>query len=292
MLGNANRSGVSEEVARWLPFLRERAQVLTVDLRQEQNLSDLPEADLALVFGGDGAILRAARQMAYRQTPVLGVNLGRLGFLADIHPQELHQCFEQVLQGNYRLTRHLMYECIIAAGSPPTPLPLGEGRIGAPAHDGAFLGLNEVVVHTSPPLHMLDLELEVDGVAVSRFSGDGLIVSTPIGSTGHNLSAGGPILGQELSAFVLTPICPHTLTYRPLVESAEKTFTIRFGGGAEKAMVIIDGQETKLLSAGQVVTIRKAPVTFSLVKVPQRSFFQILRDKLHWGTPPTYHGEP
>ncbi|MCI0742785.1 MAG: NAD(+)/NADH kinase [Gemmataceae bacterium] len=291
MLGNANRAGVSEEVARSLPFLRERAQVLTVDLRQEQNLSDLPEADLALVFGGDGAILRAARQMAYRQTPVLGVNLGRLGFLADIHPQELHQCFEQVIHGNYRVTRHLMYECIITPH--PQPLSLGErGDSEAKVDDSASLGLNEVVVHTSPPLHMLDLELEVDGVPVSRFSGDGLIVSTPIGSTGHNLSAGGPILGQELSAFVLTPICPHTLTYRPLVESAEKTFTIRFGGGAEKAMVIIDGQESKLLSAGQVVTIRKAPVTFSLVKVPERSFFQILRDKLRWGTPPSYRGEP
>ena len=205
VLGNAQRPGVTEEVTRWLPFLREQAEVVIVDLLQEKQLADLPVADLALVFGGDGAILRAARQMGYSQVPVLGINLGRLGFLADIHPKEFQQCFLQVMLGNYRVTRHLMYECLVENGNTPR----------------TFLGLNEVVVHTTPSLHMLDLELEVDGIPVVRFSGDGLIVSTPIGSTAHNLSAGGPILGQELAAFVLTPICPHTLTYRPVVAAAE-----------------------------------------------------------------------
>jgi len=276
VLGNAQRPGVMEEVTRWLPFLREQAEVVVVDLLQEKQLAELPLADLALVFGGDGAILRAARQMSYRQVPVLGINLGRLGFLADIHPQEFHHCFVQVMQGNYRVTRHLMYECIIENG--PSPL--------------TFLGLNEVVVHTTPPLNMLDLELEVDGVPVVRFSGDGLIVSTPIGSTAHNLSAGGPILGQELSAFVLTPICPHTLTYRPVVDSADKIYTIRLGPRAENAAAIIDGQESLPLREGHRVTIRRAPVSFGLVKMPQRSFFQTLRDKLRWGTPPGYRGEP
>src|SRR5471032_161707 len=113
VLGNAERAGVAEEVERWLPLLRERVEVLVVDLRQERDLSTLPAADLALVFGGDGAILRAARQMAYRQVPVLGVNLGRLGFLADIHPSELHACLEQVFARQFRVTRHLMFECVI-----------------------------------------------------------------------------------------------------------------------------------------------------------------------------------
>jgi len=237
--------------------------------------------------------LRAARQMGYRQSPVLGVNLGRLGFLADIHPQEFETCFQKVLKNDYRVTRHLMYECIIADGSgssPPAP------RV--------FLGLNEVVVHAGPTLHMLDLRLEVDGVQVAHFSGDGLIVSTPVGSTAHNLSAGGPILGQELAAFALTPICPHTLTYRPVVDSADKVYTIHVGaprqgdrdtrrpGEGESAVVIIDGQMTVPLTEGQRVVIRRAPVSFGLVKMPERSFFQTLRDKLRWGAPPNYRGEP
>ncbi len=276
VLGNAQRPGVGEEVTRWLPFLREHTEIVVVDLLQEVHLGDFAPADLALVFGGDGAILRAARQMSYRQAPVLGINLGRLGFLADIHPQEFHACFLQVLQGNYRVTNHLMLECIV------------ENSTGT----HTFLGLNEVVVHTTPPLHMLDLGLEVDGVQVARFRGDGLIVSTPIGSTGHSLSAGGPILGQELAAFVLTPICPHTLTYRPLVDSCDKVYTIHLGRGPDNAVVIIDGQETLTLQEGCRVTIRRAPVSFGLVKMPERSFFQTLREKLRWGTAPNYRGEP
>jgi NAD+ kinase len=276
VLGNAERPGVAEEVERWLPLLQEKVEVLLVDLRQERDLSTLPLADLAFVFGGDGAILRAARQMGYRQVPVLGINLGRLGFLADIHPHDFNACFAQVLKKNYQITRHLMFECVVEF----------EGN------QQTHLGLNEVVVRAMPPMRMLELELEVDGVAVSRFGGDGLIVSSPIGSTAHNLSAGGPILGQELDAFVITPICPHTLSYRPIVESADKTYTIRLGHGAENAAVVIDGQAAANLTPQHCIRIRKAPVTFQLVKVPEHSYYQTLRDKLRWGTAPRYRGEP
>jgi len=275
VLGNAERTGVTAEVERWLPSLREKVEVLLVDLRQEQILSAFANADLALVFGGDGAILRAARQMGYRQTPVLGVNLGRLGFLADIHSHEFLDCFNQVVQKNYRVTQHLMFECVIE-----TP---------DKAAGQTILGLNEVVVHAMPPVRMLELELEVDGAAVSRIGADGLIVSSPIGSTGHNLSAGGPILGQELSAFVITPICPHTLTYRPIVESAERTFAIRLGAGAAQAVVVVDGQAAATITPAHRIVIRKAPVAFQLVKVPGHTYYQTLRDKLRWGTPPSYN---
>jgi NAD+ kinase len=270
VLGNAQRPGVTEEADRLLPLLRSQCDVVVCDLRQHCDLGQLPLADLALVLGGDGAILRAARQMGYRQVPVLGVNLGRLGFLADLRPDDLRTCFPQVLRGEYRLTRHLMYEC----------------TINDDASTRTFLGLNEVVFHTVSPFGILDLELALDGNSVARFTGDGLIVSTPIGSTAHSLSAGGPILGQELQAFVITPICPHTLTYRPVVESADRLCTVTLGRGADHAMLIVDGQETVPLSARHQVTIRRAPVTFSLVKVPGRSFYQTLRDKLRWGTLP------
>ncbi len=301
VLGNANRPGVREEADRLLPLLRQQCQVLVVDLLQEQDLGQHPAADLALVLGGDGAILRAARQMGYRQVPVLGVNLGRLGFLADVDPEEFRACFPKVLCGDFRVTRHVMYECVVADAERRAPSAerrapsaerdkIGASRsaLGAPR---TFLGLNEVVIHTTPPFHMLDLSLEVDGQAAARFSGDGLIVSTPVGSTAHSLSAGGPILGQELPCFVITPICPHTLTYRPVVDSADKTYTITLGS-AEDAVVIIDGQETVPLHGGQTVVIRRAPVDFQLVKPPGRSFYQTLLDKLRWGALPHYRGEP
>src|SRR5262249_49097809 len=163
-------------------------------LHQEQDLRT-QHADLALVLGGDGAILRAARQMAYHQVPVLGVNLGKLGFLADLSADELRACFADVAAGHYRVAQHLMFECLVSAEA---------------AGEQSFPGLNEVVLPPAPPFHMIDLDLAVDGAPVARFSGDGLILSTPIGSTAHSLSAGGPILGQELAAFVITPICPHT----------------------------------------------------------------------------------
>lgn len=274
VLGNANKPGVRDEAERLKPFLRQFADICTFDLCREKDLSQ-EKADLALVLGGDGAILRAARQMGYRQVPVLGVNLGKLGFLADLSPEELRHCFPEVAKGTYRVTRHLMFECTVDS------------------HGGAktLLGLNEAVIQAGAPFHMIDLDLSVDGERVSRYSGDGLIISTPIGSTAHSLSAGGPILEQELAAFVITPICPHTLTNRPVVESADKVYTIDIQRAAAGTALIVDGQEIHPVHAGQRVTVRKAPVTFQLVKVPGRSYYQTLRDKLHWGTPPNYRDE-
>jgi NAD+ kinase len=275
VLGNAYRRGVKEEAERLLPFLRQHAEIVAVDLKQETDLSGLT-ADLALVLGGDGAILRAARQMGYRQAPVLGINLGKLGFLADLTPEELCQWFPRVVRGEYRVTRHLMFECMI------------EG----PEGKRVVLGLNETFIHTGASFHSIDLDLGVDGETVTRFSGDGLILSTPVGSTAHSLSAGGPILGQELSAFVITPVSPHTLTSRPVVDSADKQYTIVLLSEYDDAVVIVDGQDPLPITREHRITVRRAPVTFGLVKVPGRSYYQTLRDKLRWGTQPNYRSEP
>jgi NAD+ kinase len=275
VLGNASRPGVPEEAERLLPFLREHCEIVAVDLEQKLDLTPL-SADLTLVLGGDGAILRAARQMGYRQIPVLGVHLGKLGFLADITPNELTCCFFQVLKGEFHTTRHLMFECAIERP--------GESR--------TLLGLNEIAIQAGPPFRMIELDLIVDGETVSRYSGDGLIVSTPIGSTAHNLSAGGPILGQELSAFVITPICPHTLTNRPVVDSADKVYTIAIRRASPSTMLVVDGQEHVVLTTEHRISVRRAPVYFRLVKVAGRSYYQTLRDKLHWGTQPKYRVEP
>jgi NAD+ kinase len=272
VLGNARRGGVREEAEQLLPFLQLHCEIAVLDLHQEKDLSLAGPVDLALVLGGDGAILRAARQMAYHQVPVLGVNLGKLGFLADLSTEELKACFPSVVRGEFRITRHLMFECVL------------EG----PDEKQTFLGLNEVVVHSAPPFHSVELDLSVDGEPVARLNGDGLILSTPVGSTAHSLSAGGPILGQELAAFVITPICPHALSYRPVVDSADRVYTIAMGRVSEAAVLIVDGQINVPVTAGQRITIKRAPVCFSLVKVPGRSYYQALRDKLRWGIQANY----
>jgi NAD+ kinase len=277
VLGNAGRPGVREEAARLLPFLRQQCNVVLLDLLQAEELSGV-EADLALVLGGDGAILRAARQMGYHQVPVLGVNLGKLGFLADLSPEELREVLPLVTCGEYRITHHLMYECVVTE----------EG-----SEEVCFLGLNEVAIQNGPPFHLIELDLIIDGEEVSRYSCDGLIVSTPVGSTAHNLSAGGPIIGQELSAFVITPICPHTLTNRSLVDAAarDKVYTIGIRRATAGMTLVIDGQLTVPLTVRHRVNIRCAPVTFQLVKVPGHSYYRTLRSKLNWGMQPNYRQE-
>ncbi len=274
LLGDGTKPGVTAAAEQLLPALRERCQVVLRDLAQQEDLGQ-HEADIALVLGGDGAILRAARQMGYRQVPVLGINLGKLGFLADLNPEEARTCLPRVVAGEYRVTRHLMYECVV------------ESAEGA----RTFLGLNEIVIHAGPPFHMIDIELAIDDESVSTFSGDGLILSTPVGSTGHNLSAGGPILRQDLQAFVITPICPHTLTYRPLVDAADKVYTIQVRRGSGSATLILDGQQLLPLGLENRVVFRRAPVEFQLIRVPGRGYYRALRDKLHWGEPPGYRNE-
>ncbi len=275
VLGNADRPGVQEEAERLRPLLEQHCEIVVFDLKQEQDLSGLA-ADVALVLGGDGAILRAARQMGYKQTPVLGVNLGKLGFLADLSVEELRCCFSQVIQGRYRITRHIMLECLVDTADGPQ----------------IILGLNEVLFRGGPSLHMVGFDVYADGEMIWRFSGDGLIISTPIGSTAHSLAAGGPIVMQELPAFALTPVCPHALTSRPVVDSADKIFMVHIRQADDGAAVVVDGQEVIAAAVGQKITVRRAPVSFGLVKVPGRSYYQTLRDKLRWGTPPNYRSEP
>jgi NAD+ kinase len=274
VLGNPTKAGVRDEAERLVPRLREVGEVVVYDLDQSTDLSR-STADLAFVLGGDGALLRAARQMGYHQVPVLGVNLGKLGFLADLNVEELHGSLDCVLAGECRVTSHLMFECVIADSD----------------KSETFLGLNEVVIETGPPFHMLDYEVLVDGETALTSAGDGLIISTPIGSTAHSLAAGGPVLGQELQAFAITPLSPHSLTTRPLVESADKVYTIRLRQ-ARGAWAVIDGQDQRPLSLDHRVTVRRAPVQFRLVKVPGKSYFRTLRHKLRWGTTPHYRGEP
>jgi NAD+ kinase len=282
LLGNAHRPRVVEEAQRLRGLLEQQAEVVVFDLHQTEDLT-AHSADVAIVLGGDGAVLRSARQMGYRQVPVLGVNYGTVGFLADLNPDEVDAALASVLRGQFRVTQHLMLECVL------------EGPQGR----RTTLGLNDVVVQTGPPFQPITLELTVADEhgteVVTRYSGDGLIVASPVGSTAHSLSNGGPVLGQELAAFVVSPICPHSLGHRPLVESADKTFGLRIVEG-EGAWVVVDGQNLVPLAPDVTVTVRRSrEAVFRLVKLPGRGFYRSLRDKLRWGEPPEprrERGEP
>ena len=273
VLGNAEKPRVAEVARDLLPTFEARCELVAFDLSGQEDLSGR-EADLAFVFGGDGAILRAARQMGYRQVPVVGVNLGKLGFLADLSPDQLEEVFPAICRGEYQIVDYLMYECELLRGD-------GSREV--------HLGLNEVVVQAGPPFQMIDVELTVDATPATTYSCDGLIVSTPVGSTAHSLSAGGPILRQELRAFAITPICPHTLTNRPLVDSADRVYELRLPGARPGTTLVIDGQVQLPLGEGDRVQVRRAPVCFQMAKLAGHSYYRTLHQKLGWGGRPHYN---
>lgn len=231
------------------------------------------QTDLVIVIGGDGTILRTCRHLGSNQRPLLGVNLGRLGFLADLSPAEFREKFARFLARDYQIIHHLMFECRLH-------------RLDGSQHK--FLGLNEVCVHSGAALRMLHLDLAINGEPVTTYRCDGLIVSTPVGSTAHNLGAGGPILRQDLQAFVITPICPHTLTNRPLVDRADCVYTLTAPEFPVGATLVVDGQVKEPLIHGDRIEIRKASVSFQLARLPDHSYYATLHRKLGWGGQPRY----
>ena len=267
LLGYGRPELVEQELAQLRPLIERHFEIACVDLGQGVDLATV-EADLAIVLGGDGAILRAACRMGYRQTPVLGVNLGRLGFLADLTPEEFVAELQELATGHYRVVEHLMFECSVFRGQ-----KLLHQRVG----------LNETAVLAGPPFAMLDVHLYVDAELVTTYSSDGLIVSSPIGSTAHSLSAGGPILRADLQAFVILPISPHTLTNRPVVDSADRVYELLVPRPHEGTAVVVDGRVLCGLSAGDRVRIARAVPRFKLIEVPGHGYYRKLREKLGWG---------
>jgi len=231
------------------------------------------QPDLIVVVGGDGAILRACRQLGKRQTPILGVNMGRLGFLADLTPEEFQFQFPGVRSGKFEIVDHLMFECVHQT---------------VDGVSETFLGLNEAAISAESALQMVEVSLKIDDESVVTYSCDGLIVSTPVGSTAHSLSAGGPAIRQDLPVFVVTPICPHTLSNRPLVDHADRTYELTLPAARTGVVLVIDGQIRRSVGVGDRVTIRKADVAFQLVKTQGHSYYKVLHDKLGWRGQPTY----
>ena len=226
------------------------------------------EADFLVVVGGDGSILSAAGRMGDHQLPVLGVNLGRLGFLADITPDDLDRVVTCVADGDCQIVDHLMFDCAIWRDDHLV---------------SSTLGLNETAVLTGPPFRIVEVDLFVDDELATTYSCDGLLISTPVGSTAHNLSAGGPILRKNLDAFVISPVSPHTLTVRPVVDSADRQFRLVVPAEDANACVVVDGDQIHTLQASDSVVVRRARPRFQLIAVEGHGYYRTLREKLGWG---------
>jgi NAD+ kinase len=223
------------------------------------------------VLGGDGTLLSVAREMGARQIPILGVNLGSLGFLTDVALKDLYSTLEAILAGEAAIDPRMMLEAELV-------------RKGESVASGIVL--NDVVITKGAIARIIELAVEVNKQFVAVVRADGLIVSTPTGSTAYSLAAGGPILYPNLDAIILTPICPHTLTYRPVVipDQAEIELTLR--GTSSEVYVTFDGQSALLLHPGDVVLARKSRYSVKLLSLRDKNYFQVLRHKLRWAERP------
>jgi NAD+ kinase len=223
--------------------------------------------DLVIVLGGDGTLLSVARTLEV-EVPILGVNLGRLGFLTEVNRTELYASLEDVLAGRYALEARSMINVELIRGGSAVQ---------------QFRVLNDAVIGKSALARIIELTLEVDGKLVSLYRADGLIVSTPTGSTAYNLSAGGPIIDPALPIIVITPICPHTLSQRPIVVPSTSAIEVTLETPREEVYLTLDGQEGEGLECGDVVRLTPSQLSARLVRTSGRTFYDSLRGKLHWG---------
>jgi NAD+ kinase len=236
---------------------------------QTRKREELPGCtDLLIVLGGDGTLLSAARLAAERKVPILAVNLGGMGFLTTVSQDDLYSILEEIFSGNHRVSERVMLEAEIVRG-------------------GAVIrrqnALNDAVLNKAALARIMDLELRVDDEYVTTYKADGLILSTPTGSTAYSLAAGGPIVYPSVAAFVVAPICPHTLTNRPLVIPDSATIDIDFKAEDDAVFLTLDGQIGFELVRGDHIRVRKAAEKLHLVRPTKKTYYQVLRNKLKWG---------
>ncbi len=271
---HAEAKRVLEELVPWLAE-RGKAVVMDVDTAalvgeatgvEKNRLPD--EVAMIIVLGGDGTFLSVARLTEGRDVPLLGVNLGGLGFLTEVTQEQVFETLEEIFEGNYGVGERLLLQAHVHRD---------DERIAE------YRALNDVVINKGALARIISLETYVNGAYVNTFAADGIIISTPTGSTAYNLAAGGPILSPELGAIIINPICPHTLTNRPLVLPEDVTVKVILKAEGEDVLLTLDGQVGFALRYDDVVEVRKAPETVKLIEPPRRNYFQVLRTKLRWG---------
>jgi len=280
--GNLEKPGLREAVARLVKEIEKHRLEYVLDrkiaelvpdgtsARQCGSLDDCARrTDMLVAFGGDGTILSAARAVGAAGTPILGINLGKLGFLAELAPEEVEKAVADIVAKKYDVQERLVLE----ARSPNVA-------------NKVFCAVNDIVIDKSRSSRIIDLETYIDGAFAVTYRADGLIVATPTGSTAYALSNGGPIVTPTSSVFGITPISPHTLSGRPLIVPETSVVRIRVSGNSDEVLISADGQTEAFLKPPVEVEIKKAGYTLKLVKRRDRSYFDVLRAKLLWGKDP------
>jgi NAD+ kinase len=271
VLVNADKPGTSESLQALCPWLGARARFET------HEFTDAPfkvDHDLVVVLGGDGSILKAARILQGREIPVVGINMGKLGYLAEFSAEEFCQKFEAIADGRLPLSKRMMLSAWVERAG-------GE-------KSGGHLVLNDIVLTGGDFHRMVAIRTTIDGEDVTTYFGDGVLVSTPTGSTAYCMAAGGPVLAPRMEAMVIVPICPHSLTYRPLVVRPDSEIVLEPAGLQKEALCVVDGQDQVRLARGDRVRISRSDASFLLVHNPDHPPFATLREKLHWGQTPKY----
>jgi NAD+ kinase len=275
MLADRERPEVAGMYDQVASLVAARARIIGEHDSDDETLED---ADLAVVLGGDGMLLAQARKLVDRGVALVGVNFGRLGFLAEFDWESLQEHADLVFSGEAPLRERLVLEAFVAS---PGEEPQSVG-----------IAINDCVVATGASFRVIDLALAIDGSRGPALRADGLIVATPIGSTAYNVSAGGPILHPGLPAIVITPIAAHSLAFRPIVTRPTCTVSIRVMRSQPGAAIVLDGDRAADLVEGQTVTVARYRTGIQFVGNPSSTYWGTLMDKLHWAAPPTYRRFP
>lgn len=279
ILGDRRKGYVAEAISEFADFVKRKAKIVVNCGIDECTPESFRDADYAVVFGGDGSIIAAARQLSRSSDrigiPVIGVNLGKLGYLAEFSVDELKEFFPQLMRGTAKTERRMMLLCRV--------IKKGKEHFCSTA-------VNDVFITAGPPFRMIELKMFVDGQHLGDCVSDGLVVSTPTGSTAYSLSAGGPVLSQKMEGIVITPICPHSLSFRPIVIKADSVVELRGERLNEGTTVSIDGQVSLELDIDDVVEIRREKHGFLIVNNPLRCEWDTLAAKLGWAEKPKYQG--
>jgi len=287
IITNINKPKVRPALADLIPWVRQRVQVLGEETDTPLDLDKL-DVDSVLVFGGDGTLLSTARRLKGRRIPLMGVNFGRLGFLASFSPEQFVQYFDAFVQGKLPISSRMQLEASVIDAD--VPCKLTDNAEVAEKRRFFSTALNDAVIAAGPPFRMIELVLGTDHDAGVRFLGDGLIVATPSGSTAYNVSAGGPILSPNVDAICVTPLCPHSLSFRPIVVGSQSKVMLVAKRVNKGTTLFCDGQANAALHIGDRIVVRKSPSDVLLVENPDAREWRTLAEKLNWAAGPRYNG--
>lgn len=273
IFGDPQKGDIAKAIGEFRAFIAGKAQVVATYNVHECKCSTAEKSDFAIVFGGDGSIICAARALNDNEVPIIGVNLGKLGFLAEFNIEELKEYFSDIISGKLNIESRMMLSCGV----------FNKGR-----EKFRSIAINDIFITAGPPFRMIELKMSVDGQPLAGCVSDGIIVATPTGSTAYNLSCGGPVISGSMEAMVITPICPHSLSFRPIVINADRKVEIIGVELNDGSTLSIDGQIRFGLTKDDVVRIEKGGGSFLVVNNPARTYWDTLATKLGWAEKPKY----